>query len=79
MMICDMTYEHATNIIELLENTYLVAGATGIPLIDAFLPSQINSEKEGNKEYVNPDDGIHPSAVGHQFIADLIVKTIRLD
>jgi len=73
------SYEHATHIIENLENTYSVAKTTNVSLIDAFSPSQINSEKEGNKEYVNPDDGIHPSAVGHQFMADLIASVIKLD
>lgn len=73
------SYQHATEIIELLENTYSVAKTTGVPLIDAFSPSQINSEKEGRKEYVNPDDGIHPSVVGHQLMAELMVATVKLD
>jgi len=73
------SYEHATHIIEQLENTVNLSKSLKVPLIDAFTPSWVNSEKEGEKEYINPDDGIHPSTVGHQFIADLIASVIKLD
>lgn len=71
-------YEHATRIIEQLENAVGVARSLDVPLINAFYPSIVNGEKEGKRAYVNPGDGIHPSVAGHEFIANLIVSKIRL-
>lgn len=69
-------YEHSGRIIEQLENAVNLAKDLNIGLIDAFTPTH-NSAKEGERKYVNPGDGIHPSAAGHEFMADLIAKTLK--
>lgn len=69
----DTAYIHSGRIIEQLENAVGLAKTLGVPLIDAFRPSG------GSKNYVNPSDGIHPSVSGHEFTAELIAKTLRLD
>lgn len=74
----DTAYIHAGHIIEQLESAINIGKSTGVVVIDAFSPSQINVEKEGKRTYINPDDGIHPSVVGHNFMADLIASTINL-
>lgn len=74
----DTAYIHAGHIIEQLESAINIGKSTGVVVIDAFSPSQINVEKEGKRAYINPDDGIHPSVVGHNFMADLIASTINL-
>ncbi len=73
------SYQHATQIIELLESDSALSKSLNIPLINAFYPSQINSYKEGNPTYVNPSDGIHPSVLGHEFIANLIAASLKLN
>ncbi len=73
------SYQHATNIIDLLENAVNLSSASHIPLINAFNPSQISPDKSGNPRYVNSSDGIHPSIAGHQFMAEKIAQTISLD
>ena len=65
--------EHAKKIVELLENAVGLSRTLNIPLINAYGASQ------GKKEYVNPSDGIHPSVAGHEFMAEQIVKTMKLD
>jgi lysophospholipase L1-like esterase len=75
----DESYEQATHIIEQLDNVAVVGKKTNTPVIDTFGPSQVNSEKEGRKDYINQSDGIHPSIEGHQFMADKIAETIKFD
>ena len=65
--------EHAKKIVELLENTVGLSRTLNVPLINVY------TESQGKKEYVNPSDGIHPSVAGHEFTAEQIVKTMRLD
>lgn len=72
-------YQHATNIIDQLEGAIGVSHSLNIPLINAFTPSQVAADKSGNPQYVNSSDGIHPSVAGHEFMANLIAETIRLD
>ena len=64
--------EHSGRIIEQLENAIGLSKSKDVSLIDAFNPSL------GDKKYVNPSDGIHPSVAGHEFTADLIASTIKL-
>lgn len=74
----DKAYEHATQIIDNLETAKEVAKILDTPIIDVFSQTQINAEKEGDKKYVNPDDGIHPSVEGHQFTAEKISEALKL-
>jgi len=74
----DTSYEHATHIIEQLENAVGLSKTLRVPLINVFQKSQRNSQKEGRKEYINSDDGIHPSVKGHEFMANMIASTIEL-
>lgn len=74
----DTAYIHAGHIIEQLESAINTGKSTRVVVIDAFTPSQVNAEKEGKRAYINPDDGIHPSASGQRFMADLIASTINL-
>lgn len=67
----------AAKIVEQLEDAQNAANITHVPLINAFYPSQTDG-KYGDPNYVNTDDGIHPSIEGHRFIADLIVKSLNL-
>ncbi len=72
--------EHSGRIIEQLENAIGLSKSLKVPIIDAFTPSlEDNSpQKEGRAEYVNTDDGIHPSVRGHEFISDIISSQILL-
>lgn len=74
----DTSYEHATHIIEQLENAVGLSKTLQVSLINVFQQSQINSQREGRKEYINSDDGIHPSVKGHEFMANMIVSNIEL-
>ncbi len=66
-------FEHSGEIIELLENAIGLSKTLNVPLIDAYDPSK------GHPKYTNPSDGIHPSVQGHEFIANIITNTIRLN
>ena len=72
----NQAYEHATQIIAHLVGAIEVGQTLQIPVIDVFSKTTTNIEMEGNKKYVNPSDGIHPSVAGHQLTADLIVQLI---
>ncbi len=67
----------AAKIVEQLEDAVNAAKTANIPLINAFYPSQTDGNY-GNPNFVNSDDGIHPSVEGHSFMADLIVKRLSL-
>lgn len=70
--------EHAAKIVEQLENAiYLSRDHLKTPLIDVYHPS-ITEGKFGNKRYVDPNDGIHPSVAGQQLTAELIASKIKL-
>ena len=74
----DSNYEHSGRIIEQLQNAVGLSKSLQVPLIDAFSPSFNPQTQEGNRSYVNPSDGIHPSVEGHQFMAEKIAQTLRL-
>ena len=74
----DTSYEHATHIVEQLENAVGLSKTLRVSLINVFQQSQINSQKEGRKEYINSDDGIHPSVRGHELMANMIASNIEL-
>lgn len=66
-------HTHSGHIIEQLENAVGLTRTLNVPLIDVFHASS------GNASYVNSSDGIHPSVAGHEFTADIIANTIKLD
>lgn len=74
----ETVYKHSGNIIEQLENVIGLSATLHVPLIDAFTPSKKEFDNEGKAEYVNTDDGIHPSVAGHEFMADLIAHKLEL-
>lgn len=61
--------EQAEERISYIKNHIEYAKAHDIPLINIFEKS-LTSTGDGNLEYINPDDYIHPSAVGLEFIAE---------
>lgn len=72
-------YIHSGQIIEQLKNVEDISQEFGVPIINAFTLTNNGLSKNGLIGYVNPSDGIHPSVAGHEFMADLIVSTIRLN
>lgn len=78
-MTVEAAHDQADKIFEQLASVAGIANTQGVPLIDAFTPTRIVDGKYGNRYYTNADDGIHPSAYGNQFTADVIVKTIRFN
>lgn len=68
----DTAYVHSGHIIEQLDNAVNLAKDLKIPLIDVYHASG------GNKSYVNPSDGIHPSVAGHEFTAERIASSLAL-
>jgi lysophospholipase L1-like esterase len=74
----DQANLQAQHITEQLQNAVSISKNLHVPLIDAYDPSKVNGNF-GNPIYVNKDDGIHPSDLGHKFMADLIAKTIKLN
>lgn len=73
----EIAKEQAVNIKQQLESALSLAKAVGLPLIDAYSPSQV-AGGFGDKVYVSTHDGIHPSVEGHHLIAGVIVKTVKL-
>lgn len=73
------SYQQATKIIEQMETAIAVSQSESLPLINAFNPSQAGGDKSGNPKYVNSNDGIHPSVLGHEFMADIIANSLRLN
>lgn len=74
----DVALEQAKHIIEQLDDVINLSKAENIPLINVYYESKVNGSY-GNPEFVNKDDGIHPSEAGHLFTARLIVESINLD
>lgn len=70
--------EQSDHIIEQLENAVTLSKALNVPLINAFSKSQTNG-KYGKKEYVDSNDGIHPSIAGQTFTAEIIAQTVKLE
>ena len=74
----DTAYEHSQNIMDNLENALQVSKILKVPVIDVYSRSWIPGSKDVEPKYVNPNDGIHPSVLGHEFTADIISSTIQL-
>ncbi len=66
-------YTHSGHIIEQLENAVSLSKNLGVPLIDAYHGSR------ANPSYTNSSDGIHASVAGHEFTANLIATTLKLE
>jgi len=75
----DTAFTHAKRIIEQLENMVGLSSNLNVPLIDAFHLSQNGNSEFGKQQYVNSNDGIHPSVAGHEFMAEQIVKKLKFD
>lgn len=58
-----------------LENHIEFAQEHNIPVVDVYHQS-LTDEDDGNLEYINPDDYIHPSAVGVEFIGQKLAEYI---
>lgn len=67
---------HAAHIEQQLQNVIGLGLTLNVPVIDAYTPSK--KDNEGTKDYVSPGDGIHPSVKGHEFMAEIMVKSISL-
>lgn len=74
----DERYKHAVRIIEQLDNAVNVSSTKKVKLINAYYESKIDGEF-GDPYYVNPDDGIHPSTIGHALMANLIAQSLRFE
>ncbi|MBI2613196.1 MAG: SGNH/GDSL hydrolase family protein [Candidatus Levybacteria bacterium] len=74
----EVALEHASHIIEQLDNVINLSNAENVPLINVYYESRIEGSF-GDPYFVNKDDGIHPSVAGHYFTAESIVEKIRLD
>ena len=74
----DAAVQQSVHINEQLKNAVGLAGSLGIPLIDAYDATINVISQEGNRGYVNPGDGIHPSVSGHIFMADLMADKISI-
>lgn len=74
----DMSYQQAVHILEQLDNAVNVSSLQDVKLINAYQRSRIDGAF-GSTYYVNPDDGIHPSAAGHRFMANLIVESLEFE
>ena len=70
--------EQALHIIEQLDDVINLSKAQNIPLINVYYESRVDGSY-GNPEFVNKDDGIHPSVAGQLFTAELIAINIKLD
>ena len=66
--------EKATTIKTYLQNFLDYAKNHHIPFADAYHPSLI--QNEGNRQFINSKDNIHPSAYGGQFFCDTVAKAL---
>lgn len=71
----DQAWQHATLITRYLENAASLGQSLGVPVVDAYHAS-LTGSGEGILSYISTHDHIHPSVAGHQFVADLIARTI---
>lgn len=74
----DVAFEHASHIIEQLDDVINLSNAENSPLINVYYESRIDGSF-GNPYFVSTDDGIHPSIAGHVFTAESIAEKIILD
>jgi hypothetical protein len=57
-----------------LQNLVNFATSQNFPLADAYHPSLINGE--GNRDYINQGDNLHPSGPGGEFFCQTVAQTI---
>lgn len=74
----DAALEHARHIIEQLDDVINLSIAENIPLINVYYESRTDGQF-GNPNFVNIDDGIHPSIAGNLFTAQTIAANIKFD
>lgn len=74
----DKAREQSQKIKKNLEDAIGLARATNTNLIDTYTPS-LRSSGLVNPKYVNSHDNIHPSIVGHTFMARIIADTLKLN
>ncbi|MBP9797618.1 hypothetical protein KBC70_00545 [Candidatus Woesebacteria bacterium] len=72
-------WSHTGKILEQLQNVLSLSQTLHIPAIDAYTPSLKEGTVEGKRELINPADNIHPSVVGHEFIAQKIVEKLNFE
>jgi len=72
----NVALEHASHIIEQLDNVINLSNAENIPIINVYYESRADGSF-GNPYLVNKDDGIHPSVAGHYFTAESIVEIVK--
>ena len=66
--------ERTTTIKNYLQNFINYAKDRHIPYADVYLPSLINNE--GNKNFIDYKDNIHPSILGGEFFCDTLAKAL---
>ena len=74
----EMSYQQVLHILEQLDNAVNISILEDVELINAYYKSRIDGVF-GSPYYVNPDDGIHPSAPGHAFMANLISESLEFE
>lgn len=72
-------YQHSARIIEQLENVVGLSKTLDVPLINVFQQTLVDGKKAGQKRFVNPDDGIHPSVEGHELTAEIIKESLVIE
>lgn len=65
---------HAQKIESYLKNTLKYVSASKLPLVNAY--EQSLNFQDGNLKYISSQDYIHPSKLGHELLARLIVEEI---
>lgn len=66
--------ERTTTIKNYLENFITYAKNKHLPYADAYHPSLI--QNEGNRDFINSKDNIHPSVYGGEFFCDTLAKAL---
>ena len=72
-------WSHTGKILEQLQNVLSLSQTLHIPVIDSYTPSLNEAGTEGKRELINSADNIHPSVVGHEFIAQKIVEKLQFE
>lgn len=74
----EISYPHVENILTQIHSAIYIAKNNNFPLIDTYSPTKKPPSLYGQEKYVNNHDGIHPSILGHQFMAEKIVSVIEI-
>ncbi len=74
----DLAHTQALHIIEQLENAVGLGRTMGVDLVNVYSLSQLPGSKFGRPEYVDTNDGIHPSVAGQILTAQAIASKIQL-